>query len=111
MAVREGDRDPVGSEVLEPLDRVGGKRRLCLFPVGDDWRAGRLEASNGVANRLLVARAQLLAGNFTGGELRYRRDEVRRSRNASDRVSGNRHAPQAIRREAGGAIPGTVPNA
>src|SRR5438105_4382644 len=49
VAGREGDLEAVGGRVGEPLDAVGPEVVvLALLAVGDDRRAGRLEARDGI---------------------------------------------------------------
>jgi hypothetical protein len=49
MAVGEGDGDSVGSEVLEPGERIGREAGLGLLTVGEDGGSGLLQSLDGVA--------------------------------------------------------------
>src|SRR6266436_1779498 len=43
MSVCEGNCDPVGAKIPEPVYRVGGEARFSLLPVRNDWGPRRLE--------------------------------------------------------------------
>src|SRR5438128_3907582 len=91
VPVRERDRDAVGCEVREPVDRVRGEARFRLLPIGDHGGLGRLEAPDGVADRRVLEASELVAREATGGELLHPRDELRGSGDAANGFSGDGH--------------------
>ena len=94
VAVFERNDDTVCREAFELVHRVGREARLALLAVGDDGRAGRLEAGDRVLQRVRVERVELLARHATLGCSPDGLDELRRSRDAADRLSRNRHPGQ-----------------
>ena len=83
---REGNLEAVGRRVRQPVHGVGPEVVvLPLLAVGDDGRARRLEPLHGVADRRLVERVEArIVGALSGEGL----DELRRSRDAADRLGG-----------------------
>src|SRR2546428_12162370 len=89
MAVREGDGDAVGSQVLQAVDWVGRKARLSLFTVGDHRGAGCLELLDGVPDRLLVEGVEARLCNPSAVELCDAFEELARPRDTPDRFGWN----------------------
>jgi len=96
VTIGERDGDAVRRKRLEPLDRIRGKTGFGLFSVGDDRRPGSLEALDGVPDRPVLQRPKLLEGDSAGRKLPHSGDQLRRPRNATNRLGGNRHAPNPI---------------
>ena len=68
MAVLERDDDPVGGDVVEPVQRICGKARLCLLAIGNNGRAGFLKSSDRVAERLKIDGVQFLLSDPSGSK-------------------------------------------
>ena len=89
MSRREGDLEAVGHRVRHPVHGMGPEVVvLPLLAIGDDGRPRCLEPLHGVPHGGLVERVQArILGALSGEGL----DELRRSRDAANRLGGNRH--------------------
>ncbi len=86
---REGNLKAVRGGVGESVNAVSPEVVvLPLLAIGDDRRAGFLEEPNGVADGGVVEPIQCGVG---GRGSRNRLKQLERSRNAADRLGGNRH--------------------
>src|ERR1700722_17981371 len=91
MTVGEWNRDSTGGEVLKARQRIGGKTRLRLFSIGDDRRAGLVEACDRVAESRLLGRLELVSGSFSCRVSLDCSQQFRWARNTSNRFGGDGH--------------------
>src|SRR5260370_4752832 len=96
MAVGEGEGDNSGSQVLQAVDRVGGKARLSLLAVGDHPGPSCLELRDGVPHRPLVEGIEACLRNLSSVELGDAFEELARPRDTSDRFSRNRYVAHRL---------------
>ena len=78
--------------------RIGGKTRLRLFAVRDDWRSGCLEARNGIAECGICEGAQFARRETAFGGRLQRVDELRRPWNTANWFGENGHVCTCLRR-------------
>ena len=107
----ELELEPIGREVLQPVDAVGGEVVvLALLAVGDHRRAGLFEEPDGLADRGLIERVELAARNLSRLIGARGLNQLRRAGNAADRFgwylevehrpwppgNGRRHEPRLV---------------
>jgi len=96
VPVGEGDHHPVRGERVQTGERVGREARLALLPIGDHWRAGRLELPDGLAYRRVGQLGVGFRGDPAGGEVAAGLDQLWWPGDAPDRLGGDGHDLTAL---------------
>src|SRR5882757_1446608 len=95
MSICKGNLHSIGSKVVEPRERISNKAGLSLFAIGDDRRSSSLKPLYRVAQSIGIGIVELSASEFPRLEICNGLNQRRRTWDATNRFSQDRHAGES----------------